>query len=89
MDEREALRRAVPRQALSARAGSARVLELARELLAIGRVGAERLGRDEARLLEPLDRIVKEARTPAERVLELHARTGGDPAALIPALKIV
>src|SRR5205085_10549196 len=53
---------AVARQALRA----PRALELARELVAIGKAGL----RSDREMLDPLDEIVATGRTPAERALE-------------------
>jgi glutamate--cysteine ligase len=57
MSEREALRRDVARDGLDAMAGKRRVLDVAREVLRLARAGLDRRGRDEARFLDPLDRI--------------------------------
>jgi len=87
MDEREQLRRNVPRQALEARVRGRSVRELARELIAIAKAGAKRLLRHEARLLAPLERIVEEGRVPADRVLDAYAAAAGDTAALMAAVR--
>ncbi|HJZ85080.1 MAG TPA: glutamate--cysteine ligase [Polyangia bacterium] len=87
MDEREQLRRDVPRQALEARVRGRSVRELARELIAIAKAGAKRLLRHEARLLAPLERIVEEGRVPADRVLDAYAAAAGDTAALMAAVR--
>jgi glutamate--cysteine ligase len=87
MPEREAMRRDVPRQGLSARAGRHTVADLARELVTIARAGLHRLATGEDALLDPVERIAREGRVPAEDVLDAHARTGGDPAAMIPLIR--
>jgi glutamate--cysteine ligase len=87
MDEREQLRRDVPKGGLAARAGGRALHELVRELVAIARRGAQELGHGEAVLLEPLERIAREGRVPAEHVLDVYDRTSGDPAKMIAALK--
>src|SRR5205085_5447791 len=65
-DEREQLRRDVPRQGLAARVRGRTVGELARELVPIAREGAKRLGRHEARFFATLERIATEHRVPAD-----------------------
>src|SRR5262249_9783138 len=87
IEEREQLRREVPRAALSAAVRGRRVAELAGELVGIAKAGLVRLGRDEARLLEPLEVIIEQGRVPAEYVLDAYQRTGGDPRKLLQALQ--
>jgi glutamate--cysteine ligase len=87
MPEREALRRDVPRQGLSARAGRHAVADLARELVSIARAGLKRLATGEEALLDPVERNAREGRVPADDVLDAHTRTGGDPAAMIPLIR--
>jgi glutamate--cysteine ligase len=75
-DEREALRADVPVHALNARIGSRSVRDVAREVLALARDGLTRRARrnaegaDESDYLLPLETIVDEGRTLAERRLE-------------------
>ncbi|MGB3166080.1 MAG: glutamate--cysteine ligase [Alteraurantiacibacter sp.] len=86
MEEREALRAVVPRQALAASVpGGGTLRELARELLDIAHEGLkarERLnsmGDNETGFLNPLRRIVEEGRVPAEVLLDkYHGEWGGD-----------
>jgi glutamate--cysteine ligase len=86
MEEREALRTAVPRQALDAPVpGNRRLLDLAREVLPIARAGLvarSRLnasGDSEAGFLEPLEEIVASGKVPAERLLDkYHGEWNGD-----------
>lgn len=86
MEEREALRNAVPKFALDAPVpGGGRLLDLAREVLAISRQGLvsrNRLnssGDSEAGFLEPLQEIVDSGKVPAQRLLDkLHGPWGGD-----------
>src|SRR5690606_23782732 len=86
MEEREALRNAVPKFALDAPGpGGGRLLDLAREVLAISRqalVSRNRLnssGDSEAGFLEPLQEIVDSGKVPAQRLLDkLHGPWGGD-----------
>ena len=86
MAEREALRDAVPRQALDAPVPGGRTLrDLAREVLPIARSGlaARRqlnsIGDDETGFLTPLDEIVSSGKVPAQRLLDkFHGEWGGD-----------
>lgn len=86
MEEREALRNAVPKLALDAPVpGGGRLLDLAREVLGISRQGLvsrNRLnssGDSEAGFLEPLQEIVDSGKVPAQRLLDkLHGPWGGD-----------
>src|SRR5690606_13995458 len=77
MEEREALRNAVPRLALDAPLpGTGTVRDLAGEVLAIARAGLvargqlNRAGDSEAGFLEPLEEIVASGKVPAQRLLE-------------------
>jgi glutamate--cysteine ligase len=76
--ERQALRDAVPRQALGASIAGRSVRDVARDVLAIAHRGLEarhRLGahdRSEAHFLETLDEIVASGRTNAEDLLALY-----------------
>ncbi len=86
MDEREALRDAVPRLALDAPVpGRASLHELSREVLAIVRSGLDargllnQTGESESVLLAPLDEIVATGKVPAQRLLDkFHGEWGGD-----------
>jgi glutamate--cysteine ligase len=86
MEEREALRTAVPKLGLAAPLpGGGTVLELAREALEIARGGLAARARlnssgdNETGFLDPLHEIVARGTTPAERLLELyHGEWGGD-----------
>jgi glutamate--cysteine ligase len=84
-DGRQALRDAVPRQALSASIGGRSVREVARDVLRLSRAGLERRSvrgcrqRDESFFLDVLDDIIARGRTRAEDLLELfHGQWGGD-----------
>jgi glutamate--cysteine ligase len=81
----------VARQALDARLGERGALDLARDLVAIADDGLRRRFEaghpDERPFLEPLRDIVASGRTGADRVLDVHAGTGGDPAALVEAMR--
>ncbi|HWK40287.1 MAG TPA: glutamate--cysteine ligase, partial [Croceibacterium sp.] len=86
LDEREALRGAVPGQALDASIpGGGTLHDLAREVLAIARSGLNARaelnggGDSEAGFLEPLDEIVASGKVPAQRLLDkFHGEWNGD-----------
>jgi glutamate--cysteine ligase len=86
MDEREALRGAVPRLALDAPLpGGGKLLDLARDVLEIARQGLNARARlnssgdNEAGFLEPLQEIVASGKVPAQRLLDkFHGSWGGD-----------
>jgi glutamate--cysteine ligase len=84
-EEREALRREVPRTALAARLGRHSVRELAVELCEIAATGLARLplASDDARLLGPLLAYATAGRTPADDLLDDFQSTNGDPSALV------
>ena len=82
-EERQALRDAVPREGFRATSRGRSLLDLAKETLALSREGLKargRLdsqGRDEGRFLDPLDQLVAEGRTQAERLLAAWAGEWG------------
>ncbi len=86
MEEREALRNAVPKLALDAPIpGGKTLLSLAREILPIVRAGLSRRARlnasgdNETGFLEPLEEIVESGKVPAQRLLDkFHGEWGGD-----------
>ena len=86
MDEREALRNAVPKQALDARLpGGGTLRDLAREALRIARSGLSARARlnaggdNETGFLEPLEEIVESGKVPAQRLLDkFQGEWGGD-----------
>ena len=86
MDEREALRNAVPKQALDARLpGGGTLRDLAREALRIARSGLSARARlnaggdNETGFLEPLEEIVESGKVPAQRLLDkVQGEWGGD-----------
>ena len=86
MDEREALRNAVPKLALDAPVpGGGRLQDVAKEALAIARKGLSnraRLGAsgdNETGFLETLDEIVASGKVPAQRLLDkYHGEWNGD-----------
>jgi glutamate--cysteine ligase len=73
--ERQSLRDDVPRLGFKARIKDRYIFEVTKECLALAHAGlrrrghADHSGRDEARYLEPLDRIVDAGQTPAEEML--------------------
>jgi glutamate--cysteine ligase len=84
-EQREALRADVPRLGLKAAIGGRSVREIASDVLALARAGLARrgkrdaAGRDETAYLAPLEEIVAEGRTLAERRLEAyHGAWAGD-----------
>jgi glutamate--cysteine ligase len=91
MNEREALRRAVPREGLAARLGGHSARELAVELVALARAGLARLagGAADAKLLAPLEAYASEGRTPADDLLDDFAAAGGDPARLVAKWELI
>ncbi len=86
MEEREALRNAVPKLALDAPIpGGRKLLDLAREVLPIARAGLaarNRLnasGDNETGFLETLEEIVANGKVPAQRLLDMyHGEWNGD-----------
>jgi glutamate--cysteine ligase len=86
MDEREALRDAVPRLALNAPLpGGGKLKDVAGEVLNIARAGLTARGRlndsgdNETGFLAPLDEIVESGIVPAQRLLDLyHGAWNGD-----------
>ena len=84
-DERQALRSAVPRTALTTPMGGHAVRDIAGDVLALARDGLRRRanlndeGVDETMFLSPLEEIVASGRTPADRLLDEYAGAwGGD-----------
>jgi glutamate--cysteine ligase len=86
MDEREALRDAVPKLALDAPLpGGGKLLDLAREILPMARAGLSARGRlsssgdNETGFLEPLEEIAESGKVPAQRLLDkFHGEWSGD-----------
>ena len=86
MEEREALRSAVPRLGLDAPIAGGRTLrDIAPEVLQIARAGLVARGRlnssgdNESGFLEPLDEIVASGKVPAQRLLDsYHGEWAGD-----------
>jgi glutamate--cysteine ligase len=89
MQERLDLYRRTPREGLRARVRNTTVRQLCAQLLVISKNGLRALGQpDSAALLEPLEQIVEEGRTVADRIVDLHAEANGDVARLIDKLRI-
>ena len=86
MEEREALRNAVPKHGLDAAVPGGGTLQgLAKEVLAISRAGLAVRGRlnvsgdNETGFLETLDTIVASGKVPAQQLLDsYHGEWGGD-----------
>ncbi|GAB5347835.1 glutamate--cysteine ligase [Alteriqipengyuania sp. 357] len=86
MEEREALRNAVPKEGLAAAVPGGRTLqELGKDVLAIARDGLTARGHlntggdNEAGFLQTLDEIVESGKSPAQRMLDrYHGEWGGD-----------
>jgi glutamate--cysteine ligase len=84
-EERQALRDAVPKQALAATIRGRTIRDLAKEVLALSRAGLEARnrqgckGKTEAAFLDTLDETVASGKTAAENLLDLyHGAWGGD-----------
>jgi glutamate--cysteine ligase len=84
-EEREAMRRDVPRLGLATRLRSRTFRDIALEMLEISREGLHRrarrntAGEDEAHFIDPLFAIAGSGRTPAEELLEdFRTRWGGN-----------
>ncbi len=88
----EALRRlggAVARDGLRAREGDEEVRSIAQALVSAARAALRRRGRGEERLLDPLDPILADGRSPADLLLERwNGELGRDPDKLIAALAL-
>jgi glutamate--cysteine ligase len=79
--ERQALREAVPAEALQARIAGRTVRDVAKDMLALARSGLDRRhnvgckGQTEARFLDVLDEIAESGRTRADDLLKLYETT--------------
>jgi glutamate--cysteine ligase len=88
-DERMALYRDTPRQGLSTPIRGHLLGELCGELVTIARGALLRLGSPKgAALLEPIARIAAERRTLADRIVEVHQKSSGDPKRMIELLRL-
>lgn len=81
VEEMQALRLAVPRQALAAEIRGRRVQAVARDVLAIARDGLRARGLGEEVYLAPLEEIAESGLTQADRLLQLYERAWGGNAA--------
>jgi glutamate--cysteine ligase len=95
-DERQALRDQVPRHALATPFRSGLLIDVAREAVAIARAGLaarkrrDASGHDETGALEPLEAIVADGQTLADRWLDrFHGPWGGDIHGGLDDLRIV
>ena len=88
-EERQSLRDEVPKAGFAASIRGRRMLDLAKETLAIAREGLKRRrrldaeGRDETRYLEPLEQFAARGMTPAEELLEKYSGAWGGEVAPI------
>ncbi len=85
-EERQALADRVPREGLSARAGTQTVGSLAKELVAIARDGLSRIAPSSISLLDPVAEIAASGRTQADAMVDAWNAARGDRAAVIRAL---
>ncbi|HET6280553.1 MAG TPA: glutamate-cysteine ligase family protein, partial [Polyangia bacterium] len=85
LNDRETLRREVPRAGLAARLGKRSVAELAVEICRIADGGLRRLpnGDQDAELLQPVSTYAAAGRSPADDLLDDFVAVAGDPSALI------
>ncbi len=81
-EKHHSLHLAAQRDGMGARADGRSVLDLAREAVRVAKDGLRRLDPADVGLLEPLEAIVAEGRSPAVRVVEAFQRSGGAPAFL-------
>jgi glutamate--cysteine ligase len=78
------MRDAVPREALGAKFGAGTLRDVAREVLAISRLGLRNRGRknrdgyDESGFIAPLDEVVARGTTSAEEMLAAYHTRWGD-----------
>jgi glutamate--cysteine ligase len=88
-DERMSIYRDAPKFGLSTRIRGRLLGEVCGELVAIANEALLRLGSPAgAALLEPLFQIVSERRTLADRILEMHQKTGGEPKKMMELLRL-
>lgn len=89
MAQRQELWMAVARDGLRAAVPGnkpGKVLDLARDLVAIADDGLRRLMPDELPYLEPIRAIVESGRTQADELLDLWSAANGDPTLIIPQI---
>jgi glutamate--cysteine ligase len=90
-DERESLRRAVPRAGFAATLAGRSLKDLAVDLVRIARDGLTRLpgGAADAALLAPLEAYAAAGRSPADDLLDDFHGANGDPAKLVAKWELV
>jgi glutamate--cysteine ligase len=90
-DERESLRRAVPRAGLAATFAGHTLQELAVELVRIARAGLAHLpgGAADAELLAPLEAYAAAGRCPADDLLDDFQAANGDPSKLVTKWELI
>ncbi len=81
-EQREQMADDVPRQGLH----SARMHDLAKQLVAISRKGLSRIAPEALPLIDPVEEIAATGRTQSDRIVEIWQRHAGDRPALIKAL---
>ncbi|MEO0439912.1 MAG: glutamate--cysteine ligase [Pseudomonadota bacterium] len=94
MDEREALRNAVPKEGLDAQIpGGRKLLDMAGEVLDIASAGLTARGRlntsgdNETGFLDPMRDVVAKGKTPAQQLLDLyHGEWAGDLSQIYPEM---
>jgi glutamate--cysteine ligase len=84
-EERLALYQRTPLEGIRGSIRGRPLIDLCRELVKIACAG---VGCEDPRALEPLERIIAEKRTVADRIADAHRESGGDPTRLIPALAL-
>lgn len=89
-EDRERVRRDVPRAGFDARLGRRDLGDLAIELCRIARRGLEGLpgGLRDAELLDPVESYARDRRCPADEMLEQFHRLGGDQRRLVDAWEL-
>lgn len=87
IEERDALRREVPRLGYRTRLRGQEIGGLCEELVAIARQGLVRIG-GEAELLDPLLEQARARRCPADAIREAFLASGGDEAAFVEKIRL-
>jgi glutamate--cysteine ligase len=87
--ERLDLYRRTPKEGLRARVRNTDLRSIAAELVAIAKEGLTHLrSPGGVAMLAPLEEIAATGRTQADRIVELHEKSGGNPEKLIPAIAL-